>query len=154
MATQQAYQPTASQFAAAHMHLDRRSEWRGVRIAGERYVILPSGRTDHVYTVRADAAGCSCPWSLRTGTECSHRLAVYLAATEDHLADMIDDIDAAIAEAFVRLVDMRAELPGCAGGCGQIVPQSNLLFCDDCSAARERQERMAAARRRVVEAWL
>ena len=133
--------PSPSQWASAHMHLDRRDEWRGVRIEGTRYVILPSGRTDHVYTVRADARGCSCPWSLRTGTDCSHRLAVYLAATEDELAEQLDEIDAAIAEAFVSLVDMREAFPGCAASCGNVVPQSNLLFCDDCSAARERQER-------------
>lgn len=89
MAMQQATiaQATPSQWASAAMHLERRSEWRTVRISGTRYVSLLSGRSNHVYLVRADAAGCGCPWSQRMSSPCSHRIAVELAALEDELRE-------------------------------------------------------------------
>lgn len=81
------YQPTASQFASAIMHLDRRADWRTVRIDGTRYVSLLSGRSNHVYLVRASGDGCSCPWYANTLGQCSHMLAIQLDALEDELAE-------------------------------------------------------------------
>ena len=79
--------PTPSQWASASLHFERRADWRTYRVDGERYVVLPSGRSAHVYQVRADAAGCSCPWYQRTGQRCSHMLALELAALEAELSD-------------------------------------------------------------------
>jgi hypothetical protein len=73
---------SASQEASAHLHLSRREAWRTVRIAGTRYVVMPSGRSEHVYQVRFDARGCSCPWYSRTARRCSHMLALELAAQQ------------------------------------------------------------------------
>lgn len=145
------YHPTPSQEAAAAMHLDRQSEWRTVRIGGTRYVVLPSGRSNRVYHVLASGDRCDCRWSQTQRTPCSHRLAVERAALLD---EQIEEIDAAIAEACVPLKSLRDLYPGCAGGCGSIVEARDGLWCDDCAAKRERAERMAAARRRVVEAWV
>jgi hypothetical protein len=138
------YSPTPSQWASAAAHLDRRSEWRTYRVDGVRYVVLPSACSGKVYAVRAAADGCGCPFYTRTLNQCSHMLSVYLAATLDELAE--DE------EAPVSLKDLRNLFPPCAAGCGQVT--EGALFCEDCSAARERSERMAAARRRVVEAWV
>lgn len=87
MATQVYSNPTASQWASATAHLEHRSEWRVVRIAGTRYVSLPSGTSGKLYFVRADAAACACPWYLKTARQCSHMLSLELAATEDELAE-------------------------------------------------------------------
>jgi len=72
--------PSPSQCASAAMHLERRDDWRVVRIEGVRYVVVPSGRSGRVYLVRADAGGCACPWYTRTGRQCSHMLALELVA--------------------------------------------------------------------------
>lgn len=135
------YHPTPSQWASAATHLEQRSEWRTVRIDGTRYVVLVSGNSGRTYFVRADAAGCGCLWYAKTQEQCSHMLAVYLSATLDELAESTPVIER-----------LRALYPPCAAGCGAITEGN--LFCDTCSAARERAERLAAARRRVVEAWL
>jgi SWIM zinc finger len=72
--------PSAAQRANAARQLERAAEWRTVRIDGVRYVILASATSGHTYTVRADAAGCSCPWYAKTERPCSHMVAVKLAA--------------------------------------------------------------------------
>lgn len=77
---------TASQYASAALHLERRSEWRVVRISNVRYVALPSGTSGKTYLARADAAGCECRWYSSTGRQCSHMLALELAAMESELA--------------------------------------------------------------------
>jgi predicted nucleic acid-binding Zn finger protein len=79
--------PTTSRCASAACHLERRADWRTVRIDGTRYVVLTSGNSGRTYILRADAAGCSCPWYQRTGRRCSHMLALELAALEDELAE-------------------------------------------------------------------
>lgn len=147
------YHPTPSQWASAAMHLNERDEWHTVRISGVRYISMKSGTSGRRHFVRADARGCDCLWSQRAATPCSHRLAVELAATEDELAEEQARIDAAIDEALgtISWDDLRASMPGCAGGCGNVTEGN--LYCDDCSATRERSERMAAARAKVLEAW-
>src|SRR4051812_46552832 len=137
MIRQPVYHPTTSQWASAAMHLDRQSEWVTFRVSGVRYVALPSGNSGRTYWVRADAAGCSCPWYARTLEQCSHMLAVYAQATEQELAEA-----PLMADLFTRCARV-----GCASVC-----ESRL--CDDCAAIIERSERMAAARTRVVEAWI
>jgi len=69
---------TASQQASAQLHLERASEWRTVRINGVRYVVLPSGRSGHVYHVRADGRGCSCRFYATTQRTCAHMHALRL----------------------------------------------------------------------------
>jgi hypothetical protein len=80
--------PTPSQWASAATHLERRADWRTIRIDGTRYVVLPSGNSGRTYILRADAAGCQCPWYARTGTRCSHMLAVELDVLERELASV------------------------------------------------------------------
>lgn len=87
MAAIAVYQPTASQYASAASHLDRSSDWRHFWIDDTRYVSLTSGCSGKRYTVRADARGCSCLWSQKTGAPCSHRVALELAALE---ADLVE----------------------------------------------------------------
>lgn len=89
--TAQLYQPTAvtaSQLASARCHLERRPAWRTVRINGTRYVSMVSGRSNRVYLVRADSAGCSCAHYTTTWRTCAHMLAVELAAMEEELAEI------------------------------------------------------------------
>jgi hypothetical protein len=126
--------PTASQFASATTHLERRSEWRTVRIDGVRYISLVSGRSNRVYLARADAAGCSCTWSQTMSSPCSHRIAIELAALEDELAEETTTL----AELYPRCARV---------GCGAICENR---LCDDCAAIQERSERLAAARARVA----
>lgn len=142
MASAIVHQPSPSQFASAACHLERMSEWRYVRINGERYAVIPSGVSGHTYLCRADAAGCSCLGYVKTGRRCSHMLSLELDALEQELRESVPS-----------LVSLRSEWPGCAAGCGNLVPASGLAFCDDCSAARARSERMAAARARVLAEW-
>jgi len=78
---------TPAQWASASLHLERREDWRFVRIDGKRYAILTSGTSGHTYTVRADAAGCGCPWYVKTGRQCSHMLALDLDALEAELSE-------------------------------------------------------------------
>jgi hypothetical protein len=112
--------PTPSQWASASLHLERRDDWRVYRVDGERYVVLPSGRSAHVYQVRADAAGCSCPWYQRTGQRCSHMLALDLAALE---------------------IDLAAAVPSCkTAGCGELADTRD-GFCDRCASDREWSQR-------------
>lgn len=150
------YQPTPSQWASAAIHLEQRKEWRTVRINGERYVVLQSGCSGRTYIARADAAGCSCLWYCKTLSQCSHMLAIYCAATLDELAEeqdrLDDEIDAAIAEVCSEISwdALRREMPACAAGCGSLADEGR-QFCTDCSAKRARDERLAAARRRVME---
>lgn len=74
---------TSSQMASAELHLERREEWRFVWVDGVRYAKLPSGTSGKLYTVRADARGCSCKWYSETKQGCSHMLSVQMAADED-----------------------------------------------------------------------
>ena len=85
-------QGTASQQAAAQLHLERRAEWSWIRIAGTRYAVLPSGRSNRTYWVRADAAGCSCMWSQRRGSPCSHRIAVASTIERPNPTRTVDDL--------------------------------------------------------------
>lgn len=87
MNAQQITTPSPSQYASAACHMERMSEWRYVRIAGERYAVIPSGVSGHTYLCRADAAGCSCLGYVKTGRRCSHMLSLELAALEQELAD-------------------------------------------------------------------
>lgn len=97
--------PTASQWASAASHLERRTEWVWFRVNGARYVAVPSGTSGRTYWVRADAAGCSCMWYATTYRQCAHMLAVELAALEDELREQENEaaIDLAFAETATRL---------------------------------------------------
>lgn len=142
MAIQQTvYQPTASQYASAAMHLE--TPINHIRIDNVRYAIVTSGNSDRVYWLPADGSSCPCIWWEKTRTTCSHLLALELQATMDELAEQPH-----------TFADYRAMYPGCAAGCGQIVDSSRQTFCDDCAAIQEREQRMTAARARVVEAWI
>lgn len=131
------YHPTASQYASAATHLERRGDWRTIRIDGTRYVVMASGNSGRTYILRADGAGCQCIWYQQTGTTCSHMLAVYLAATMDELAE--EPVTGA-RDIYTHCVD-----------CGDL---TELIRCLECGARHERAERLAAARRRVVEEWI
>jgi hypothetical protein len=81
---QRMVQPTASQQAAAQLHLERRSEWRYSRTDGVRYVSMPSGRSGRVYRLRADGRACPCDAYQRYGyAVCSHMLAIKQANEQD-----------------------------------------------------------------------
>lgn len=85
-------QPTASQWASATVHLERRDEWLYYWREGVRYVRIISGRSNRLYVARADADGCSCAWSQNPwsgGTPCSHRIALELDALEEELRDVL-----------------------------------------------------------------
>lgn len=100
------YSPTASQWASATVHLERRSEWRYFWRENVRYVSIISGRSNRLYVARADADGCSCPWSQNPwsgSTPCSHRIALELDALEADLIDARDCADAAIDLAFAEV---------------------------------------------------
>lgn len=107
---------SASQQASAELHLERREAWRYVRVNGVRYVKLTSGRSDHLYTVRADARGCSCRWYAETRRDCSHMLAVQMANDEDAVSSLlatdaeIDAYQADSAPAFRREEEARRRL--------------------------------------------
>ena len=137
--------PTPSQWANAARHMELRDDpqigWRTIHIDDVRYVVMTSAVSGRVHWARADALGCDCLWSQRAATPCSHRLALELAATLVELAESTPIIER-----------LRALYPPCAGGCGNITEGN--AFCDECSAARERAERLAAARRRAIEAWI
>lgn len=133
------YHPTPSQYAAAAMHLDNRDEWRYVRIAGQRYVALASGTSNHLYLVRADARGCACAWYQKTGQPCSHMLAVELAALEDELRESAEAVPAVPAAPAPK---GRASYEDVFGVCDE-------RFCD---ADREPGERFCA-RHALVDAF-
>src|SRR3954471_20312039 len=127
MATVSIAVPTPSQWAAASLHLERRADWRFVHIGGTRYAVVPSGRSGHVYQVRDDAAGCSCPWYTKTGQRCSHMLALELAATADELAEVRP---APQRTATTHRLCLRK-------ACGALLaPEWPYKFCDHC---QERQ---------------
>lgn len=133
------YTPTASQQASAALHLSLRDEWRVVRVDGERYIVLTSGKSGHVYHVRADGRGCSCPWSQRTGSPCSHRLAIIAAAHQDALAEWLADQ----ADDLLAGYEARPRTPTswhpCAANCGELLsPEHRFPLCDHCSAKRRR----------------
>lgn len=128
--TAPAYTATSAQWASATSHLELRSEWQTVRIGGVRYVILTSGTSGRVYHVRADAAGCLCRWYGRTLQQCSHMLAVELAALEDELREdaqdrLNDEIDGAIELAFLALATSKRP------GAGAAITRYEMLFGSD-----------------------
>lgn len=103
-AAEQVYNPTASQWAAAGMHLERRDEWCYFRSNGVRYVRILSGRSNRLWIARADARGCGCPWSQNMPSPCSHRIALELDALEAELIEQRNaDIDETIEIAFMAL---------------------------------------------------
>lgn len=87
MATTTIATPSPAQWASAACHFEQRADWRVVRIEGDRYVVLTSATSGAVHYVRADAKGCDCRWYQRTGRQCSHGLAVELAALAEELAE-------------------------------------------------------------------
>lgn len=99
MATQMIPEGTPTQQASARLHLSRRADWRIFHVNGVRYVALQSGNSGHVYQVRADATGCSCPAYTNGARVCSHMIAVRLANEQaarpkrDALALMADLTD-------------------------------------------------------------
>lgn len=132
--------PTPSMWASASTHLEHRIEH--IRIDGIRWAVVTSGNSGRVYRLPADASWCPCKWNTETRTRCSHMLSVELQAT-------MDELRSEPVPSFERFRDL---YPSCAAGCGQVTEGNT--FCEDCSARREREDRLAAARQRVVEAWL
>mgnify|MGYP001582261380 CR=1 FL=1 len=127
---------TASQRASAEMHLERREDWRYIRVAGTRYVVLPSGHSGSTHWVRDDARGCSCLFYAKTFATCSHMISVRMANEAD-------------AQQVPSLKSYRDLFPGCAGGCGDLVDGPS-QFCDRCSSDQAHQQEMAAKRRAVA----
>ncbi len=140
---QTSYTPTVSQFASAAMHMELRSEWCTVRINGERYVRLESGSSGHVYLLRADARACACAWYEKTGGQCSHMLALGLAALEDELRE---------TASVPSLASYRDLFPGCAGGCGELLDDggSYSKLCRRCSAQQAYDLDQQAKRERIA----
>lgn len=125
MATTTVYQPTASQWAAAAMHLERRSEWRYFRSAGVRYVSVVSGRSNRLWIARADAAGCGCPWSQNMSTPCSHRIALELDALE---ADLTESARTVASEAECDLIFAEAGLRLRGDGAGRPIKTYEQIY--------------------------
>jgi len=101
MAIQMLPEGTASQQAAAQLHLERRSEWRYSWTDGVRYVSMPSGRSGRVYRLRADAQGCPCDaYQIYGYAVCSHMLALRLARAADLEQPAIRPVRATYAEVF------------------------------------------------------
>jgi hypothetical protein len=136
MAQQTVYQPTASQYASAATHLE--TPIHHIRIDGQRFAIVTSGNSDHVYWLPADGTSCPCIWWETTRTTCSHLLALELAALEQELAEA-----PVMADLYTRCARV---------GCGELTEGTRL--CDEDAAIEERGQRMAAARARVVESWI
>lgn len=130
-------QPTASMMASAETHLELRNDpaerWATVHIGGERYIVLTSGTSGRRHIVRADGRACDCRWYQKTWTQCSHGLAVYLAALED---DLRQTAAVACYEDY---------WPACAAGCGDLVDRTGET-CYACSSDRAYAERIAAKR--------
>ena len=122
--------PSASQIASSRVHLERRAEWRTVRVDGVRYVKLPSGRSGALYTVRADGKGCSCKWYQQTGGTCAHMLAVREAANHDAL-------DAWLSEPVEPMPADRPKVKPLLTY-DQIVPACAQDGCNDLPEPRER----------------
>ena len=76
-----------TQVKAAALLADRHT-WRYARnkMTGVAFVVVPSD-SGHVYHVRPDGRGCSCPCSQRSWLVCAHRLAVIEANREDLAAE-------------------------------------------------------------------
>lgn len=114
--------------------------------AGTVYRITPSGW-------QCNAVYCRCP-DYRGGHICKHIRAIVL--WEQEQARLDTEIDAAIADALgessFSWAELRASMPSCAAGCGNLIDGRG-SFCDDCAAIREHAERLAAGRRRVIEEW-
>jgi hypothetical protein len=137
--TSAAYQPTASQWASAACHFDRMADWRFVRIAGERYAVIPSGTSGRTYLCRAAADGCSCPWYVRTGRQCAHMLTLELAELELELREAAPDPSSHLT--------YDALMPACRD-CGDLADGLDGR-CDRCASEREwnaRRELVGAAR--------
>ncbi len=137
--------------AEAHAMAAQSHTWMSGRskATGQTFWVIPS-RSEAGKAHWTTSFGCTCKGHRRRGI-CAHVEAVRIWEQEQARLDA--EIDAAIAEALGEvpsLKSLRDLYPPCAGGCGQII-ESNLLWCDDCSAARERAEKLAAARRRVME---
>lgn len=152
------YQPTASQWASATVHLENRIEH--VRINGERFAIVASGNSGKVYRLPADASFCHCIWWERTRTRCSHMLSVELAALEDELIaeHQIDEaiaageaLAAAYAPPITVLRPRYADLfPECtSNGCHEI-SESRSGLCDRCASDLELAERRESQRLAVA----
>ena len=77
----------ACQIKAAALLADRHT-WRYARntATGVAFIAVPS-ESGHVYQVRPDGRGCSCPCSQRSWLVCAHRLAVDMANREDLAAE-------------------------------------------------------------------
>jgi hypothetical protein len=102
------YQPTTAQWANATLHLERRADWRFIRIDGVRYVSLVSNASPRVHIVRADGRACDCLWYQRTGKTCSHRIAVITALLEEQAAHYLEDL-ASEAEIDCHLAGVRSD---------------------------------------------
>lgn len=113
---------------------------------GREFWVIPS-RSEEGVAHWTTNYGCTCKGARRHGN-CAHQEAVRIVEQEQAR------IDAAIDEALgtVSWDDLRLAFPGCAAGCGQITENRD-GFCDQCGAERERGQRMAAARARVLEEW-
>ena len=133
--------PTASQWASAALHLERRPDWRYIRIDGVRYAVLASGNSGRTYQLRADAAGCSCCWYQKTGTTCSHMLALELDALEIELSDAA--IDAVLGPAPKARPSYADLFPGCRD-CGDLVDGYHDGRCRRCGEDAEWQARRDA----------
>lgn len=113
------------------------------RQTGVRFNLFTSKSTPGaIYRTRIDGrGGCTCPGARHSRTGgCVHQLACAIVTERAQQT----------AEAPVSLSDLRVMLPGCVGGCGNVIEQGGLLWCDECSATRERSQRLAAARARVL----
>jgi hypothetical protein len=139
------YQPTASQFASATAHLERRADWRTYRVDAVRYVALQSASSGTTYSVRADAAGCSCLWYERTGRTCSHMYAVELAALEDELWEA--QIDAALGPPAPKRASY-ADLFEACRDCGDLADGLDGR-CSRCASDAEWEARRDAQRAAV-----
>ena len=133
--------PSPSQMASALCHLERRQDWRFVRIDGTRYAVLTSGSSGKTYQVRADAAGCSCCWYQKTGTTCSHMLALELDALEAEL--FAASVDAALGAPAPKRASYTDLFPACRD-CGDLVDGYHDGRCSRCGSDAEWQARRDA----------
>lgn len=123
---------TSSQMASAIMHLERRDEWRYVRIGGVRYVSMMSGRSNRVHLVRADGAACDCRWYALGHAICSHMAAQELAATEGDLREGYTVGAATVAKArktYEELFGTTCEARGCQDDAQPREPGDEGAYC-------------------------
>jgi hypothetical protein len=109
--------------------------------AGTVYRITRNGH-------RCNTVRCSCD-DYRSGHICKHVRALVLWEQEQARIDV--EIDEAIGA--VSWSDLRASMPGCINGCGQLSTGRDGR-CDDCGARIEREQRLAAGRRKMLEEWV